>query len=126
MDFKDTPEQASWRKEVSTFLAAEKPKSDPDASPQEMMERMRTMGREWREKLSAKGWVAPENREDGDGLCAERVGVCVDAEPVELEERHRSCAKDSGFLQGFDTMAGEDDGQGAQQRGVDAEEHAQW
>ena len=70
--------------------------------------------------------VEHDDREDGDGLCAERVGVCVDAEPVELEERHRSCAKDPGFLQGFDAMAGEDDGQGAQQRGVDAEEYAQW
>ncbi|MEO8540044.1 MAG: acyl-CoA dehydrogenase family protein [bacterium] len=59
MDFKDSPEEAVWRQEVATFLANEKPKTDPDASPQEMMERMRAMGREWREKLSAKGWVAP-------------------------------------------------------------------
>ena len=59
MDFKDTPAEAAWRNEVSTFLATEKPKSDPDASPQEMMERMRSIGREWREKLAAKGWVAP-------------------------------------------------------------------
>jgi alkylation response protein AidB-like acyl-CoA dehydrogenase len=59
LDFKDTPEQAVWRKEVSTFLAAEKPKSDPDATPQEMMERARAGQKEWRDKLSAKGWVAP-------------------------------------------------------------------
>lgn len=59
MDFKDTPEQAAWRKEVSTFLAAEKPKSDPDATPQEMMQRGREMMKEWRGKLAAKGWVAP-------------------------------------------------------------------
>jgi alkylation response protein AidB-like acyl-CoA dehydrogenase len=59
LDFKDTPEQAAWRKEVSTFLAAEKPKSDPDATPQEMMQRGREMMKEWRGKLAAKGWVAP-------------------------------------------------------------------
>jgi len=59
MDFKDTPEQAAWRKEVSTFLDAEKPKSDPDASPQEMMMRGREMMKEWRGKLAARGWVAP-------------------------------------------------------------------
>jgi alkylation response protein AidB-like acyl-CoA dehydrogenase len=59
MDFNDTPEQATWRKEVSTFLATEKPKSDPDATPQEMMMRGREMMKEWRGKLAAKGWVAP-------------------------------------------------------------------
>ena len=59
MDFKDTAEQARWRKEVSTFLEAEKPKSDPDATPQEMMMRGRAMMKDWREKLADKGWVAP-------------------------------------------------------------------
>ena len=59
MDFNDNASQAEWRKEVATFLAAEKPKSDPDATPQEMMERGRSMMKEWRGKLSAKGWVAP-------------------------------------------------------------------
>ena len=59
MDFKDTPEQAAWRKEVADFLAKEKPKSDPDASPQEMMMRGREMMKEWRAKLAQKGWVAP-------------------------------------------------------------------
>jgi len=59
MDFRDTPEQAAWRQEVSTFLEAEKPRADPDATPQEMMERGRAGMKEWRQKLSAKGWVAP-------------------------------------------------------------------
>jgi len=59
LDFKDTPEQAAWRKEVADFLAKEKPKSDPDASPQEMMMRGREMMKEWRAKLAQKGWVAP-------------------------------------------------------------------
>jgi alkylation response protein AidB-like acyl-CoA dehydrogenase len=59
LDFKDTAEQAAWRKEVATFLENEKPKSDPDATPQEMMMRGREMMKEWRAKLSAKGWVAP-------------------------------------------------------------------
>jgi alkylation response protein AidB-like acyl-CoA dehydrogenase len=59
LDFKDTPEQAVWRQEVATFLANEKPKSDPDATPQEMMQRGREMMKEWRGKLAQKGWVAP-------------------------------------------------------------------
>ena len=59
MDFNDTPEQAAWHQEVGTFLAAEKPKSDPDATPQEMMQRGREAMKEWRGKLAARGWVAP-------------------------------------------------------------------
>ncbi|MGB4862687.1 MAG: acyl-CoA dehydrogenase family protein [Tepidiformaceae bacterium] len=59
MDFNDSPEEAKWRQEVSTFLANEKPKSDPDATPQEMMARGREQMKAWRAKLADKGWVAP-------------------------------------------------------------------
>ncbi|HEY8491272.1 MAG TPA: acyl-CoA dehydrogenase family protein [Dehalococcoidia bacterium] len=60
MDFKDTPEQAAFRQEVRSFLEKELP------------DRFRNMGqgeggmganfealREWRQKLSQRGWIAP-------------------------------------------------------------------
>ncbi|MCL4243337.1 MAG: acyl-CoA dehydrogenase family protein [Dehalococcoidia bacterium] len=59
MDFRDTPEQATWRNEVRTFLETEKPKIDPEANPMEAMRRGGGFMKEWREKLSKKGWVAP-------------------------------------------------------------------
>jgi len=59
LDFRDTPEQAIWRQEVRTFLDNEKPKIDPEANPMEAMRRAGGYMKEWREKLSNKGWVAP-------------------------------------------------------------------
>jgi alkylation response protein AidB-like acyl-CoA dehydrogenase len=59
LDFRDTPEQATWREEVRTFLVNEKPKIDPEANPMEAMRRGGGFMKEWREKLSKKGWVAP-------------------------------------------------------------------
>ena len=59
MDFRDTTEQATWREEVRTFLETEKPKIDPEANPMEAMRRGGSFMKEWREKLSKKGWVAP-------------------------------------------------------------------
>jgi len=59
LDFRDSPEQAIWREEVRTFLEKEKPKVDPEANPMEAMRRAGSMMKEWRAKLSDKGWVAP-------------------------------------------------------------------
>ena len=59
MDFRDTPEQATWREEVRTFLVNEKPKIDPELNPMEAMRRGGGFMKEWRDKLSRKGWVAP-------------------------------------------------------------------
>jgi len=59
LDFRDTPEQATWREEVRTFLVNEKPKIDPELNPMEAMRRGGGFMKEWREKLSRKGWVAP-------------------------------------------------------------------
>ncbi len=59
MDFHDSPDQAAWRDEVRTFLRTEKPESTEGLNPEEMMRGGRERFREWRKKLSAKGWVAP-------------------------------------------------------------------
>ncbi|MEX0783746.1 MAG: acyl-CoA dehydrogenase family protein [Dehalococcoidia bacterium] len=59
MDFRDSPDQAVWRDEVRTFLKTEKPASMADLSPEDMMRSGRERFREWRQKLSKKGWVAP-------------------------------------------------------------------
>ena len=74
MDFHDTPEEASFRQEVRTFLK------------QELPERFRGMGagmyggggrgnmrarfeelKEWRQRLSGKGWIAPAWRTEYGG-----------------------------------------------------------
>ena len=59
MDFRDSPDQAGWRDEVRTFLKTEKPASMEGINPEEMMRAGRERFRDWRQKLSAKGWVAP-------------------------------------------------------------------
>ncbi len=59
MNFKDDATQAIWRDEVRTFLKAERPAGMGDLTPQEAMRAGRERFREWRQKLAAKGWVAP-------------------------------------------------------------------
>ena len=62
MEFRDNEQQTAWRTEVREFIEKERPqKYDPDASPQEQMRQMRGEAwmKEWRSKLSSKGWVAP-------------------------------------------------------------------
>ena len=49
----------------------------------------------------------------------------MNAQPVELEERHRPRAENTGLLQRFHTVACEHYRQRAQQGGVNAEEHRQ-
>ncbi|MCA9824059.1 MAG: acyl-CoA dehydrogenase family protein [Dehalococcoidia bacterium] len=57
MDFHDSPEQATWRNEVRSFIESEQP--ERDEAPL-MMERGRNPRlAAWREKISKKGWVAP-------------------------------------------------------------------
>ncbi len=69
MDFQDTPQQATWRTEVRTFIENERP-AEYDA------DRMAGEGgpaREapwyvrWREKLSERGWIAPAWPEEYGG-----------------------------------------------------------
>src|SRR5262245_56242337 len=59
MDFNDSTEQAAWRDEVRTFLKTEKAPSMEGLNMEEMMRAGRERFRDWRQKLSAKGWVAP-------------------------------------------------------------------
>jgi alkylation response protein AidB-like acyl-CoA dehydrogenase len=63
LDFRDTPEQATWRTEVRAFLQKEA-SSSLVAESQNMGEGggRATAGaamREWRNRLVAKGWIAP-------------------------------------------------------------------
>jgi alkylation response protein AidB-like acyl-CoA dehydrogenase len=69
MDFRDAPEDAEFRREVQSFLAAEMPKgfgaaSGPNAERAEQdrlaggVDRFGTY-REWMKKLAARGWIAP-------------------------------------------------------------------
>jgi alkylation response protein AidB-like acyl-CoA dehydrogenase len=56
MDFRDTPEEATFRQEVRDFIASEAPKgegrnADPFAA--------RSGYREWTKKLASRKWIAP-------------------------------------------------------------------
>lgn len=53
MDFKDTPEEAAFRKEVQAFIKAEAPLAGADF--QEAWQK----GQTWWKKLQDKGWIAP-------------------------------------------------------------------
>jgi alkylation response protein AidB-like acyl-CoA dehydrogenase len=61
MDFNDNASQRTWRGEVRECLRTERPSAmgDESVGPEEMFRRGREMFREWRQKLAAKGWVAP-------------------------------------------------------------------
>ena len=62
MDFHDNDGQAAFRDEVREFLAKEKPASmgAGEGDVRQMMARGgREQFREWRQKLVAKGWIAP-------------------------------------------------------------------
>ena len=65
MDFNDTPEQAAFRKEIRDFIEKELPERFKDAGGfgygggggGDMRSRFEEM-KEWRKKLSDKGWIA--------------------------------------------------------------------
>ncbi len=62
MDFRDTPDEATFRVQVRAFLKAELPErqrsQDVPTGPGYDRSRFEEM-REWRGKLAAKGWIAP-------------------------------------------------------------------
>ncbi|HWQ27478.1 MAG TPA: acyl-CoA dehydrogenase family protein, partial [Dehalococcoidia bacterium] len=59
MDFRDTPEEAAFRKEVCEFLDRELPDALRNFDPREDPGALREGLREWRKKLAARGWIAP-------------------------------------------------------------------
>jgi alkylation response protein AidB-like acyl-CoA dehydrogenase len=60
VDFNDSPEQASWRKEVRTFVNTEWRRDTSDEPVNLEMARQRTGPiAEWRGKLAKRGWIAP-------------------------------------------------------------------
>ncbi|MGH2610149.1 MAG: acyl-CoA dehydrogenase family protein, partial [Tepidiformaceae bacterium] len=57
----DSPKEAAWRKEVREFIDKEVPaalKSGGDQGEGSLFGRMGAI-KEWREKVAAKGWIAP-------------------------------------------------------------------
>ncbi len=59
MDFRDTPEEAAFRKEVREFIEKEAPKPQPGVSREEALIQNWQANQEWFKKLGAKGWIAP-------------------------------------------------------------------
>ena len=51
--------------------------------------------------------IQHHNRQDRHGLRAQRIRIGVDAQPVEVKERHWPRAEDARFLQGLHTVPGE-------------------
>jgi alkylation response protein AidB-like acyl-CoA dehydrogenase len=61
MDFRDTPEEATFREEVRAFLKKEVPSRAQNLEmegPQGMRSRFEEL-KDWRKKLADKGWIAP-------------------------------------------------------------------
>jgi alkylation response protein AidB-like acyl-CoA dehydrogenase len=56
MDFRDTPAEAAFRKEVRDFIAAEAPKASARTSADPFAQ---TGSREFMKKLAARKWIAP-------------------------------------------------------------------
>ncbi len=61
MDFKDTPTEAAWRQEVRDFLKQELPTSfrERDGDGEGMLFGRGAAMKQWRERVVARGWVAP-------------------------------------------------------------------
>ncbi|HET7737768.1 MAG TPA: acyl-CoA dehydrogenase family protein, partial [Tepidiformaceae bacterium] len=60
MDFRDSPQEATFRDNVRTFLHAEAPRRDNEVLPPPERQRRDSEARkEWAAKLSQRGWVAP-------------------------------------------------------------------
>ena len=60
MDFHDSTEQAEWRKEVRSFVHEQRPETEADGGPPQYRERRPSEAfKDWRNKLAAKGWIAP-------------------------------------------------------------------
>ncbi len=59
MNFKDTPVEAVWRKEVHSFLQTEMPAGLRDADGEGGLFGRGPAMAEWRKRVAAKGWIAP-------------------------------------------------------------------
>ena len=59
MDFKDTPVEAIWRREVRDFLHKEMPAGLGDADGEGGLFGRGPAMQEWRKRVAAKGWIAP-------------------------------------------------------------------
>ncbi|HXF50276.1 MAG TPA: acyl-CoA dehydrogenase, partial [Dehalococcoidia bacterium] len=59
MDFRDTPEEAAFRKEVREFIEKEAPKPQPGVSREEALIQNWQANQEWFKKLGERGWIAP-------------------------------------------------------------------
>jgi alkylation response protein AidB-like acyl-CoA dehydrogenase len=59
MNFTDTPEEAAWRREVRSFLEAELPRELSDTTGEGGLFGRGEAMRAWRQKVAARGWVAP-------------------------------------------------------------------
>jgi alkylation response protein AidB-like acyl-CoA dehydrogenase len=59
MDFRDTPEEASFRKEVQEFIRTEAPAAAKGVTGEEALIGNWERNKEWFKKLGDKGWIAP-------------------------------------------------------------------
>src|SRR3972149_2517286 len=67
MDYRFTPEEESFRQEVSAFLKAELP-ADWDYDPFELYEENWEFALAFTKRLAGRGWVAPAWPEEYGGL----------------------------------------------------------
>ncbi len=59
MDFRDTPEEEGFRKEIREFIQKEAPKPPPGVSREEALVANWQANQAWFKKLGERGWIAP-------------------------------------------------------------------
>ena len=59
MDFRDTTEEAAFRKEIREYVLAEAPKPKPGQTSEEALVSGWQANQAWFKKLGEKGWIAP-------------------------------------------------------------------
>ncbi len=59
MDFRDTPEEASFREEVKEFIEKESPSIPKGVSGEEALMSNWQANQEWFKKMADRGWIAP-------------------------------------------------------------------
>ena len=65
MDWRDTPEQAEWRKEVRSFLKTELPDfGELDRYSRPGAGEMKAAWDKWRSALASRGWIASAQIEE--------------------------------------------------------------
>jgi len=89
MDFRDTPEEEVFRKEVREFIQAEAPKVSRGATSEEALIANWERNKEWFKKLGERGWIAPAWPEEYGGAGLSTIQQFILNEELSLNRAPR-------------------------------------